>query len=47
MSRNNIVFIVTVLLLLPSISTAKSCKKYHSCAEVIADYPDGRYGSRR
>lgn len=25
---------------------AKVCKKYRSCAEVIADFPDGKFGRK-
>jgi len=35
-----------ILLLTPSISNAKSCKKYKSCYEVISDYPDGYFGRK-
>lgn len=26
--------------------SAKSCKKYRSCAEVIADFPNGKFGRK-
>ncbi|HGG61230.1 MAG TPA: excalibur calcium-binding domain-containing protein [Gammaproteobacteria bacterium] len=38
---------IAVLLLTASpVGYAKSCKAYRSCAEVVADYPDGRFGRR-
>jgi len=38
--------ILIIIFLLPSLLSAKSCKKYKSCAEVISDYPDGNFGRK-
>ena len=35
-----------LLFLVSSESYAKACKKYSSCAQVIADYPNGNFGRR-
>ncbi len=35
-----------LLLALPGIGIAKPCKAYQSCADVIADYPDGKFGRK-
>ena len=37
---------VAILLSISGVAAAKSCKSYRSCAEVIADYPDGRFGRK-
>lgn len=37
---------VFLLFYFSGISAAKTCKKYQSCAEVIADYPSGNFGIR-
>lgn len=42
----NFILIFILILTIPGISTAKSCKAYRSCAEVIADYPDGKFGRK-
>lgn len=36
--------LLTVSVFTPELSEAKYCKYYRSCAEVIADYPDGKFG---
>ncbi len=41
-----VIFILAVLLSLPGTGAAKSCKAYRSCADVIADYPDGNFGRK-
>ena len=45
MNRLVIAFL-TMLLAFPSFATAKSCKSYRSCTEVISDYPNGKFGVR-
>jgi hypothetical protein len=46
MHQKILIFTLIMLFSLTSEVYAKSCKKYRSCAEVIADYPDGRFGSK-
>ncbi len=46
MQRVQLIPIFFLLISAPGISTAKSCKAYRSCAEVIADYPDGKFGRK-
>lgn len=40
------IVIIVALSFLPETSTAKSCQEYQSCAEVIADHPNGYFGLR-
>lgn len=46
MTKLLLLLLLTALLFTPEISAAKYCKYYRSCAEVIADYPDGKFGKR-
>ncbi|MDH5355107.1 MAG: excalibur calcium-binding domain-containing protein [Gammaproteobacteria bacterium] len=46
MRRISLILMLASLIAVPGISQAKSCKEYQSCAEVIADYPDGIFGRR-
>lgn len=46
MTKLFLLLLLTALLFTPEISEAKYCKYYRSCAEVIADYPDGKFGKR-
>ncbi len=46
MYRLNLYLILAALLALPGTGVAKSCKAYRSCADVIADYPDGKFGRK-
>ncbi len=46
MTKHFLSLLLAVLLLSPEVSAAKYCKYYRSCAEVIADYPDGKFGKR-
>lgn len=38
--------VVFIILFIPAIAGAKSCKKYKSCSEVINDYPNGNFGRK-
>lgn len=40
------IFIAIILFSISTVSHAKYCKEYKSCAEVISDYPSGRFGIR-
>ncbi len=42
----DVFLILAVLLALPGTGIAKSCKAYLSCADVVADYPDGKFGRK-
>lgn len=46
MTRNKLIYIVTLFLCTSEISLAKNCTEYRSCAEVISDHPDGNFGRR-
>ena len=46
MHQKKLLFLFVFFLCLPEVSLAKSCKKYSSCAEVIADHPSGNFGRR-
>ncbi|MDX1471933.1 MAG: excalibur calcium-binding domain-containing protein, partial [Flavobacteriaceae bacterium] len=46
MTKLFFLLLIIVSLFTPEISEAKYCKYYRSCAEVIADYPDGKFGKR-
>ncbi|ACV27211.1 hypothetical protein [Kangiella koreensis] len=46
MTKLPLLLLVIFLLFTSEISAAKYCKYYRSCAEVIADHPDGKFGKR-
>lgn len=46
MRKHFLSLLLAVSVFTPELSEAKYCKYYRSCAEVIADYPDGKFGKR-
>lgn len=46
MRRKGIILTGCFVMALSGLAEAKTCKQYRSCADVIADYPSGRFGAR-
>lgn len=46
MHQKILLLTLIISLSLTAEAYAKSCKKYRSCAEVIADFPNGNFGRK-